>query len=118
MIERRRSARSRVIYGGVVGYNRRQSTWECVIRNYSEAGANVEFDHPAMLPDVVDLLVARKHRAFKARVAWRQSNKAGLAFEAAGQDAPMPLDWILRLRASKSEHKELQNRLTALTTAR
>ncbi|HWZ06283.1 MAG TPA: PilZ domain-containing protein [Bradyrhizobium sp.] len=111
MIERRRNARSRVIYGGVVGYNRRQSTWECVIRNFSEAGASVEFDHPAMLPDVVDLLVARKHRAFRARIAWRGSKKAGLAFEAAEQDTPMPLDWILRMRASRSEHRELQNRL-------
>jgi hypothetical protein len=114
MIERRQSARSRVLYGGVVGYNHRQSTAECVIRNFSETGANVEFDDPAVLPDVVDLLVAKKNRAFAARVAWRQSNKAGLAFEPVEQDAPMPLDWILRLRASKSEQRKLRGRLAAL----
>lgn len=116
MIERRQSARSRVFYGGVVGYNQRQSTAECVIRNFSQAGANVEFDHPAMLPDVVDLLVAKKDRAFTARVAWRRSNKAGLAFKKIEQDAPMPLDWILRLREGRSEQRELKNRLTALTS--
>jgi PilZ domain len=116
MIERRQSARSRVLYGGVVGYNHRQSTAECVIRNFSEAGASVEFDDSAVLPDVVDLLVARKNRAFAARVAWRRSNKAGLAFKAVEQDAPMPLDWILRLRAGRSEQRELRNRLAALMT--
>jgi hypothetical protein len=116
MIERRQSARSRVIYGGVVGYHHRQSTAECVIRNFSKAGANVEFDNPAVLPDVVDLLVAKKNRAFSARVVWRQFNKAGLAFEAVEQDAPMPLDWILRLRAGRSEQRELQNRLAGFVS--
>ena len=80
MIERRQSTRSRVIYGGVVGYNRRQTTVECVIRNFSDTGANVEFADPAVLPEIVDLLVAKKNRAFTAKVAWRHSNMAGLAF--------------------------------------
>jgi PilZ domain len=114
MIERRQNARCRVIYGGVVGYNQRQSMVECVIRNFSTAGASVEFDDPAVLPDVVDLLVARKDRAFTATVAWRQFNKAGLAFKSVKEDAAMPLDWILRLRANRSEHRELRNRLAAL----
>jgi hypothetical protein len=118
MIERRQNARRRVLYGGVVGYNHRQSTAECVIRNFSEAGANVEFDDPAVLPDRVDLLVARKNRAFRARVAWRQSNKAGLALERIGQDVPMPLDWILRLRASRAEQRELRGRLAAMVPGR
>jgi hypothetical protein len=50
MIERRRSAR--VIYGGVVAYNGRQSTVDCMIRNFSPDGAKVEFHNPAVLPDV------------------------------------------------------------------
>lgn len=114
MIERRQSARSRVIYSGVVGYNERQSTVECVIRNVSEAGAKVEFDNPAVLPGVIDLLIAKKNRAYTAKIAWRQFNQAGLAFEAVEQDAPMPLDWVLRLRAGRSERRELQNRMAGL----
>jgi PilZ domain len=116
MIERRQSARSRVIYGGVVGYNHRQSTAECVIRNFSDGGANVEFDDPAGLPDIVDLLVAKKNRAYSAKIAWRRQNKAGLAFKAVEPDAPMPLDWILRLRAGRSEQRELRNRLAGFVS--
>jgi len=52
MIERRRSARARVIYGGVIAYNGRQSTVDCVIRNFSPDGAKVEFHNAALLPDV------------------------------------------------------------------
>ena len=114
MIERRQNTRSRVIYGGIVGYNRRQTTVECVIRNFSDTGAHVEFADPAVLPEIVDLLVAKKNRAFTAHVAWCRSNKAGLSFRATEKEAPMPLDWVLRLRASKSDDRKLKTRLSAL----
>jgi PilZ domain len=114
MIERRRSARARVIYGGVIAYNGRQSTIECVVRNFSENGAKVEFDSPAVLPDVIDLLIARKNRAFTAKIAWRQVNEAGLSFDAVEHDAPIPLDWARRLRACESERRELQGRIARL----
>jgi len=114
MIERRQSARARVIYGGVLAYNRRQSTIECVIRNFSEDGAKVEFDNPAALPDVIDLLIAKKDRAFTAKIVWRQANQAGLAFQSVEQDAPIPLDWARRLRACEAERRALQSRIAKL----
>jgi hypothetical protein len=78
----------------------------------------VEFDDPAGLPDVVDLLVAKKNRAYSARIAWRQHNKAGLALKAAEPEAPMPLDWILRLRTGRSKQRELRNRLAGFASRR
>ena len=114
MIERRQSARARVIYGGVIAYNQRQSTVECVVRNFSEDGAKVEFDNPAVLPDVIDLLISKKNRAFTARIAWRQINEAGLAFDTAERDAPISLDQARRLRACESERRELQSRIARL----
>jgi hypothetical protein len=118
LVERRQSARARVIYGGVLAYNRRQSTIECVIRNFSEDGAKVEFDNPAALPDVIDLWIAKKDRAFTAKIAWRQANEAGLAFESVEQDAPIPLDWARRLRACEAERRELQGRIAKLLSER
>jgi PilZ domain len=118
MVERRQSARARVIYGGVLAYNRRQSTIECVIRNVSEDGAKVEFDNPTVLPDVIDLLIAKKDRAFTAKIAWRQANEAGLAFQLVEQDAPIPLDWARRLRACEAERRELQGRIAKLLSER
>lgn len=114
MIERRRSARARVIYGGVIAYNGRQSTLDCMIRNFSEDGAKVEFDNSALLPDVIDLLIARKSREFSAKIAWRQAREAGLAFRSAERDAPIPLDLARRLRLCESERRALQNRIARL----
>jgi hypothetical protein len=116
MIERRQSARARVIYGGVIAYNRGQSTVDCVIRNFSEEGAKVELDNPALFPDFVDLLIARKSRAFSAKIAWRQANEVGLAFRSAEREAPVSLDLARRLRRCEAERRELQNRLARLSS--
>jgi hypothetical protein len=119
MFDRRQTARARVIYGGVLAYNRRQSTINCVIRNFSDDGAKVEFENAALLPDVVDILIAKKDRAFAAKIAWRRDNEAGLSFHPAAEpDAPIPLDWARRLRASESERRELQRRINQLLSER
>jgi len=114
MIERRQSTRARVIYGAVIAYNGRQSTVDCVVRNFSENGAKVEFDNPAQLPDSVDLVITKKNRAFLAQITWRQANEAGLAFRSAERDAPIPLDWARRLRACESDKRTLQDRLNQI----
>jgi hypothetical protein len=114
VIERRQNTRARVIYSGVVAFNERQSTVDCVIRNFSDGGAKVEFENTALLPDVVDLLVAKKSRAFTAKIAWRRRNEAGLSFQPAERDAPIPLDWARRLRVCESERRELQSRIDKL----
>lgn len=119
MFDRRQTARARVIYGGVLAYNGRQSTLNCVIRNFSDDGAKVEFENAALLPDVVDILIAKKDRAFTATIAWRRDNEAGLSFRpAAESDAPIPLDWARRLRASESERRQLQSRINQLLSER
>jgi hypothetical protein len=114
MIERRQSTRARVIYGAVIAYNGRQSTVDCVVRNFSEDGAKVEFDNSAQLPDAVDLLITKKNRAFIAKITWRHANEAGLAFRPAERDAPISLDWARRLRACEADRRQLQNRIDRL----
>ena len=54
MLERRRHQRNRVYYGGMVAFNARNSTLDCVVRNFSRRGAKIEFENSTMLPDRVD----------------------------------------------------------------
>jgi hypothetical protein len=118
MIERRQTLRSRVIYGGVIAFNERRSTIECIVRNFTEDGAKIEFENPALLPDEVDLLIAKKSRAFRAKMVWRQATTAGLAFDVGARNAPIPLDWARRLRLCESERRELQSRIAQLLSER
>ncbi|MGO4717231.1 PilZ domain-containing protein [Bradyrhizobium sp. 2TAF24] len=80
MSEQRRAARGRVIYGGVLIFNNRCSTMSCVVRDFSANGARIEIKHNALLPDHLQLVIARKGREFAARVAWRSEGAAGLEF--------------------------------------
>ena len=69
MLDRRQSARDKVIYGGVAEIGERGATRDCVVRNISENGANLEFGNVIKLPnEKISLTIARKGRSFLARV--------------------------------------------------
>jgi hypothetical protein len=114
MQERRQGARDKVLFGGRAEINERGSTLECVVRNFSEHGACIEFDSSATLPDQLKLTVARKGRAYIARMIWRQANRVGLALQAMITDAPAESDLDARLRRSEKKKRQLQRRINQL----
>jgi PilZ domain len=116
MIERRKTVRSRTLLGGVIAFNRRKSSMDCEIRNFSPAGARVHFTNTAVVPDVFDLQIARKQRAYRARMAWRGVDEAGVEFLGEQVEATtVPLDWARRLRESESKNAALKRRVEQLT---
>jgi hypothetical protein len=115
MLDRRQKVRGRVYYGGVIAFNARNSTMQCVVRNFSPFGAKVEFDNTALLPDEVDFTIPRKGFSCLARIVWRRAKAAGFAFRNPKQsNAPIPLDWAIRLRASERARKDLRARIEQL----
>ena len=80
MLERRQFPRNRVYYGGMVAFNARNSTLACVVRNFSQRGAKIEFENSAMLPDRVDFEIERRGLSCLAHLVWRDHNAAGLVF--------------------------------------
>ena len=113
MPDRRQGAPDKVLYGGVAEINDRGSTMDCVVRNINERGACVEFDSTAKLPEQITLKIARKGRAFLARLIWRQANKVGLAFRIMTSDTPVS-DLDERLRRSEIKKRQLQRRIKEL----
>ncbi len=116
MLDRRESARDRVIFGSVASINDRGSTMDCVVRNMSGGGACVEFEETAKLPDEMRVTVTQKGCSFFARTIWRQAGKVGLEFRtttAAGLPASTDLDE--RLRRSERKKRQLQRRIKELT---
>jgi hypothetical protein len=115
MLDRRQTIRARVYYGGLIAFNTRDSTIACVVRDFSELGAKVEFENTALLPDQVDFVIRRRALCCQARIVWRRTNQAGLAFRhPRPSSAPVPLDVALRLRAGERARKELLRRIEQL----
>jgi hypothetical protein len=119
MFDRRQRFRGRVYYGGVVAVDARNSTINCVVRNFSPFGAKVEFGTTTLLPDEVDFTIPRRAFSCVARIVWRSANEAGFQFRNPKRtDPPIPLDWALRLRASERDRKSLQARIDQILSRR
>src|SRR3954469_17318330 len=115
MLERRQFPRNRVYYGGMVAFNARQSTLACVVRNFSNHGARIEFENSAALPDRVDFEIERRSLSRPARLVWRNHNAAGLAFSNVQETSGViPLDLARKLRATERENRNLQSLLDHL----
>jgi len=114
MLDRRQSARDKVIYGGVAEIGER-ATKDCVIRNIPEQGAGIEFCTAAKLPKQQTLLtIARKGRSFLAKIIWWRDNFVGVAFSG---EPPFELpvtDLEERLRKSEQKKRQLQRRIKEL----
>ena len=113
MQDRRERVRDKVLLGGVAEVNDRGSTMDCVVRNFSETGACVEFDASARLPGRMQVTIARKGRSFLAEIIWRQANRVGLAFRAMVTDNPES-DLDARLRRSEKKKRQLERRINQL----
>ena len=115
MAERRKAARSRTFLGGVIAFNQSKSSMDCQVRNFSNAGAKVAFANTAAVPDQFDLTITHKDRSYRARMAWRGLDEAGVEFLAEYENSvPVPLELMQRLRDSEAEKTTLRRRLKQL----
>ena len=116
MAERRKAVRSRTFLGGVIAFNRHQSSMDCRVRNFSPAGAKVTFTNTATIPNQFDLRIAHKDRSFRARMAWRGIDEAGIEFLGEyDNDVPVPLELMQRLRNSEAKNAALRQRIKQLS---
>jgi PilZ domain len=115
MIERRESVRDKVIYGGVAKIEEHGSTSECVVRNISEKGANLEFrGHVPLTKKDIGLTIARKGRSFLAKIIWWRDNFVGVAFSTDSQSKLPVSNLEARLRQSEKKKRQLQRRINEL----
>jgi hypothetical protein len=115
MLDRRQSARDKVIYGGVAEIGERGASRECVVRNISENGAHLEFDNDVGIPkDTMLLTIARKGRSFLAKIVWWRDNFVGVAFSSESSSELPGSDLAERLRKSEKKKRQLQRRIKEL----
>jgi hypothetical protein len=115
MLDRRESARDKVICGGVAEIGEGGATKECVVRNISEKGASLEFNNVVKLPkQQLPLTIARKGRSFLAKIIWWRDNFVGVAFSPETPAEPPVSDLAERLRKSEQKKRQLQRRIDEL----
>jgi hypothetical protein len=114
MLDRRQSARDKVVYGGVAKVDDRSASRDCVVRNISDNGASIEFSNDFRLPkEQMMLTIARKGRSFLAKIVWWRDNFVGVAFSSETPAAPVS-DIEERLRISELKKRQLQRRIKQL----
>lgn len=73
--------RQRTFLKGTLYYDNRRASIECVVRDMSDSGARLTFEHPATVPDNVELFIPHKQQTLRARVQRRGPSEIGIAFE-------------------------------------
>ena len=115
MLDRRQSARDKVIYGGVAEIGEHGATRDCVVRNISDKGASLEFSNVVHLPkERMSLRIARKGRSLLAKVVWWRDNFVGVAFSSETPTELPVSDIEERLRKSEIKKRQLQRRIKEL----
>ena len=105
MIERRKTSRKKSLLRGCIYFNNRNSTAECVVRDFSAHGARLIFADEVTAPDVVELHIPQKEKTYHSHIVWRHANEMGLAF-AVPEQAESPAEaGDLAERVQKLEHE-------------
>jgi len=73
--------RQRTFLKGTIYYDNHRASIDCVIRDMSDSGARLSLDHPATVPDDIELFIPHKQQTLRARVQRRVPNELGIAFE-------------------------------------
>jgi len=97
--------RQRTFLKGTLYYDSRRASIECVVRDMSDSGARLTFEHPVTVPDNVELFIPQKQQTLRARVQRRGANEIGIAFEINRSDEPR-----------RAADAELQQRVETLET--
>lgn len=75
------AVRQRTFLKGTLFYDNRRVSIECVIRDISDSGARLSFEHPVTVPDKVELFIPQKQQTLRASVQRRGPNEIGVAFD-------------------------------------
>jgi hypothetical protein len=115
MLDRRQSARDKVSYGGVAEIGEAFASQDCVVRDISETGANLEFSNAVKLrKQQMSLTIARTGRSFLARIIWWRDNFVGVAFSSKAPSELPVSDLEERLRKSEQKKRQLQRQINEL----
>ncbi len=117
MDEHRKTGRSRTVLRATIIFNNRNSSLDCMIRNFSDVGAKILIDDTIAIPQQFELQVPQKGRSFASKVIWRSNGEIGIEFAnelVGGQQVPVGHDLADQLRELKRENAALKKKCAEL----
>jgi hypothetical protein len=88
MIEHRSAVRHKSFIQGRIYFNHRQSSMDCIVREFTGSGARLEFSEMPALPDAFEVFIPTKDEYFRARTVWHKSYLVGVAWTEEGALIP------------------------------
>jgi hypothetical protein len=79
MDDNRVTQRHNVIKAGTISFD--GSGIDCLVRNMSVGGANLEVESQIGIPNSFDLVIAVEHSNQPCHVVWRKARRIGVAFD-------------------------------------
>lgn len=121
MQERRSAVRQKTFLKGIILFNHRKSSADCVIRDLTDQGARLQFSASVITPDVVELQIPNKDQILQAHVRWRKGDECGVSFnhvkpatEQAGSPAAVSGDVNHRVEQLEAEVAKMHRQLIEL----
>ena len=72
--------RARTVFRASIIFNNRNSSIDCLVRNFSESGAKIIVDQLITFPQQFELHISQKGRTYTAQVIWRIGKEVGVGF--------------------------------------
>jgi len=104
---RRSESRLRTFLGGKLVFGPQDLTADCAVRNLTTRGAKIQTSVAASLSPSVWLIIVRRGVVYRANLAWRRGDEAGLKFES---EHDIATDQDPRLKIIRYVWKELTER--------
>jgi hypothetical protein len=75
----KRNQRQNVMKAGTILFG--CSGIDCLVRNISDCGANLEVESQIGIPNSFDLVIDAEHSNHHCHVVWRKARRIGIAFD-------------------------------------
>ena len=121
MSERRAISRQKSFLQGRIFFNNRRTSYDCLIRDFSEHGAKLKFSSTLATPDAVELFIPAKEESYRAKVIWRNADELGVGFDYDESAPPLApgapsADWHARIHKLEHDVASLQRKFNELQT--
>lgn len=114
MEDRRKCHRRRTFLGGRIAFRARSATTDCLIRNLSPTGVQLEFAGSVIPPHEVDLWILSRGESRRGRLVWNDAGRAGFQTDPPGSDMILSVETARLIRKLKADRERLTRRLAML----